>query len=70
MKFIGLPQVYHHQQHIIIITCTAPLSLQTQTFSSSAVGVSCSLSLSRCLQKVGWSINVYEENPAPFCSRN
>lgn len=47
-----------------------PLSLQTQTCSSSTVGVSCSLSLSRCLQKVGWSISVYEENPAPFCSRN
>lgn len=46
-----------------------PYVSRTQTSSPSSLEVSCSLSLRRCLLKAGWSVRVYEENPAPFCSR-
>lgn len=42
---------------------------RTHTSTPSALEVSCSLSLRRCLLKAGWSIRVYEEKPAPFCIR-
>ncbi len=46
-----------------------PYVSRTQTSSPLSLEVSCSLSLRRCLLKAGWSVRVYEENPAPFCSR-
>ena len=42
---------------------------RVHTSFTSLLDVSCSLSLRRHLLKAGWSIRVYEENPAPCCSR-